>query len=98
MRSLVTILVLFLISVCSNRGMANEWVYFVQPVQPLVVAPVTNYTVTYAPVVKQEIVWVPVLQPQTVVYQWVPTYRWVPVYPVDNDPYRQWLGCRHYRY
>jgi hypothetical protein len=89
---------IFLISVFSNRGIANEWVQFTQPVPTLVSVPVTNYTTTYVPVVKQELVWVPVLQQQTVVYQWTPVYQWMPVYPVDHEPYRCWLLRRQYRY
>jgi hypothetical protein len=86
--------------VCSMGAGWNDH-YLSQPV-PLVVQPVVvaqpYYTVNYVPVVKQEIVMVPVVQ-NGVVYSYYYDTRWVPQPPPwGADPYTQWLRCRQYRY
>ena len=85
-------------------SMGADWnVYYMsQPVpvvaQPPVVVAHPYYTLNYMPVVKQEIVMVPVVQ-QGVVYGYYYDTRWVPQpAPWGPDPYAQWLRCRHYRY
>jgi hypothetical protein len=85
-------------------GMGADWsVYYNNPPVPVLVQPpavVTHpyYTLNYVPIVKQEIVMVPVVQ-QGVVYGYYYDTRWVPQpAPWESDPYVQWLRCKQYRY
>lgn len=92
-------LLVFVCMMYGNSGFANEWVSATTVLTPVVVQPVANYTVTYYPVVRQELVWTPVVvQQPVVVYEWVPVYRWAPLYSWQNDPYRNWIRSRQYRY
>ena len=95
MKYLLLILILF----C---GMGAGWNHN----QPVVVTPQPvviyqpYYTVRYVPVVRQEMIMVPVVE-NNVFYYYYPTTRWVPQpAPWTPDPYTEWLRCRHnnYRY
>lgn len=85
---------------CSMGAGWND-VYLNQPV-PLMVQPVVvaqpYYTLRYVPVVKQEIVMVPVVE-NGIIHYYYPSTRWVPQpAPWTPDPYTEWLRCRQYRY
>lgn len=88
-----------LILLCGvNVGLAQQPSEIVVVRPPVVCQP--YYTVRYVPVVKQEVVMVPVVE-NNVFYYYYPTTRWVPQpVPWTPDPYTEWLRCRHsnYRY
>jgi hypothetical protein len=91
---------LAILLMCSMGADWNNY-YYSQPV-PLMVQPVVvaqpMYTLNYVPVVKQEIVLVPVVENRTI-YYYYPGSRWVPQpAPWGPDPYTEWLRCRNYRY
>lgn len=89
---------LFLIVVCNMGADWNNYYVPVVPQQQLVVQP--YYTLKYVPVVKQEIVMVPVIE-NGIFYYYYPSSRWVPQpAPWGSDAYSEWLRCRHsnYRY
>ena len=88
---------LYLLVLCCGMktACAQQW-------EPVVVRPPVvcqpYYTVRYVPVVKQEVVMVPVVE-NNVFYYYYPTTRWVPQpAPWTPDPYTEWLRCRQYRY
>lgn len=97
---MIKIVGLAILLICGMGAGWNDY-YYHQPI-PLVPQPVMvtqqYYTLTYVPVVKQEIVMVPVVE-NGIIYYYYPSTRWVPQpFPWSQDEYTKWLHCRRYNY
>lgn len=98
---MIKIVGLTILLICSMGAGWNDY-YYNQPIplviQPIVVTQQQYYTLTYVPVVKQEIVMVPVVE-NGIIYSYYPSTRWMSQ-PASwtPDPYTHWLRCRQYRY
>lgn len=92
-------ILLFLIVVCNMNAGWCDSVYYQQPAiynAPVIAQP--YYTLRYVPVIKQEMVMIPVVE-NGVFYYYYPSSRWVPQpAPWTPDPYSEWLRCRHSNY